>query len=103
MPIYQYKCVNCEHEFEQRQRMSDRPLEECPVCEGPVRRVVKSVGIVFKGSGFYVTDNRNGSSPGSNGSGKSASEKKEKEDSKPAAVSENGGTSTEKKVTEATT
>lgn len=40
--------------------MSDVPLTECPVCEGPIRRVVNSVGVVFKGSGFYVTDNRNG-------------------------------------------
>lgn len=101
MPIYAYKCVNCEHEFEQRQRMSDRPLEECPVCQGPVRRVVNSVGIVFKGSGFYVTDNRNGSSSSSNGSSKSVSEKKEKEESKPAAASEDSGATAEKKVAEA--
>ena len=40
--------------------MSDAPLTECPVCEGPIRRVVNPVGVVFKGSGFYVTDNRNG-------------------------------------------
>lgn len=63
MPIYSYRCESCDYRFEQRQRMSDRPLTECPVCEGRVRRVVNSVGIVFKGSGFYVTDNRNGSGP----------------------------------------
>ncbi len=75
MPIYTYRCRNCEHQFEQRQRMSDAPLVECPVCEGRIRRVVNSVGVVFKGKGFYVTDNRNGSS--ANGISKSGSEKKE--------------------------
>lgn len=71
MPIYAYKCTECSHEFELRQRMSDDPVTDCPACEGTVRRVVNNVGIVFKGSGFYVTDNRNGKS--SNGSGKSSS------------------------------
>lgn len=58
MPTYRYRCKECGHEFEARQRMSDDPLSKCPVCGGPVRRVVGSVGIVFKGSGFYVTDHR---------------------------------------------
>jgi putative FmdB family regulatory protein len=58
MPTYIYRCKECDHEFEVRQRMSDEPLSDCPVCGGEVRRVVGSVGIVFKGSGFYVTDNR---------------------------------------------
>jgi putative FmdB family regulatory protein len=60
MPAYTYKCTEHGHQFEVRQRMADAPLAECPVCGGPVRRVVGSVGVVFKGSGFYVTDNRNG-------------------------------------------
>ena len=60
MPIYSYKCTNCEHRFEARQRFSDDPLSECPVCGSPVRKVITPVGIVFKGSGFYVTDNKNG-------------------------------------------
>ena len=58
MPLYTYKCTNCGYVFEARQRMSDNPLEECPVCQGGVRRVINSVGVVFKGQGFYVTDNR---------------------------------------------
>jgi len=62
MPIYSYKCNNCEHEFDIRQRMSEDPLTICPNCDGEIRRVVNSVGVVFKGSGFYVTDNRNGKS-----------------------------------------
>lgn len=58
MPLYTYRCNDCDHEFQIRQRMVDDPLTECPVCEGSIRRVVSSVGVVFKGSGFYVTDNR---------------------------------------------
>jgi len=60
MPIYTYRCRTCDHTFERNQRMSEPPLRDCPVCEGSVRRVINSVGIVFKGSGFYITDNRNG-------------------------------------------
>lgn len=58
MPLYTYRCNECDHEFQVRQRMVDDPLTECPVCGGDVRRIVSSVGVVFKGSGFYVTDNR---------------------------------------------
>jgi putative FmdB family regulatory protein len=61
MPLYVYRCNENDHEFQVRQRMMDDPLTECPVCGGPVRRVVSSVGVVFKGSGFYVTDNRSSS------------------------------------------
>jgi len=64
MPTYKYKCKECGHEFEARQRMSEARLTECPVCGGVLRRVVSSVGIVFKGSGFYVTDNRNSNGKG---------------------------------------
>lgn len=60
MPLYVYKCNNCEHQFEVRQRFSDDPLTVCPQCEGQIRRVINPVGVVFKGSGFYVTDSRNG-------------------------------------------
>ena len=71
MPTYTYKCRDNEHYFEQRQKFSDDPVEICPECGSSVRRVINSVGIVFKGSGFYVTDNR--SSKGKNG--KTRSEK----------------------------
>jgi putative FmdB family regulatory protein len=62
MPLYTYRCNNCDHLFEARQRMSDDPLSDCPACEGEVRRVINSVGVVFKGNGFYITDSRNGRS-----------------------------------------
>ena len=62
MPIYVYRCDTCGLTFERRQRMTERPLVDCPECEGLVHRVIQPVGIVFKGSGFYVTDNRSKSS-----------------------------------------
>lgn len=62
MPTYTYKCKTCEYQFDYRQSMADDPLTDCPNCGEPqLRKVINSAGIVFKGSGFYVTDNRNGS------------------------------------------
>lgn len=62
MPTYTYKCKSCEYQFDHRQSMADDPLTVCPNCGEPqLRKVINSAGIVFKGSGFYVTDNRNGS------------------------------------------
>lgn len=82
MPLYTYRCNENDHEFQVRQRMVDDPLTECVICGGPVRRVVTSVGVVFKGSGFYVTDNRS-----SSGNGKSSK-------SKSKETKESGGEST---------
>lgn len=62
MPVYVYQCDTCGLTFERRQRMADPPVVECPECDGHVTRVIQPVGIVFKGSGFYVTDNRSKSS-----------------------------------------
>jgi putative FmdB family regulatory protein len=58
MPIYTYECENCGERFEAKQSFSDAPLVVCPTCEGKLYRVIQPVGIVFKGSGFYVTDSR---------------------------------------------
>lgn len=57
MPTYEYRCNACGHDFEAFQKFSDDPLSTCPVCNGPVRKVFNSVGVIFKGSGFYSTDN----------------------------------------------
>ncbi len=62
MPIYEYECESCKHCFEKRQGFHDEPAAQCPQCQGQARRVIRSVPIIFKGSGFYVTDHR-GSSP----------------------------------------
>lgn len=58
MPTYQYACTACGHEFEQFQSFHDDALTHCPECDGGLRKVFNAVGVVFKGSGFYRTDNR---------------------------------------------
>ena len=63
MPIYLYECDSCGLRFERLQRMSEDALTECPECDGHVHRVIQPVGVIFKGSGFYITDNRQVSSP----------------------------------------
>ncbi len=70
VPTYQYACTACGHQLEAVQSFSDDPLSECPECEGRLRKVYSAVGVVFKGSGFYRTDSRNGAKTG--GSGKPA-------------------------------
>ncbi|WP_409462438.1 FmdB family zinc ribbon protein [Amycolatopsis sp. GA6-003] len=61
MPTYQYACKECDHRFEAVQSFSDPSLTVCPQCSGPLRKVFSSVGVVFKGSGFYRTDSRDSS------------------------------------------
>lgn len=65
MPTYVYKCDSCAAQFEMVQSFHDDPLKVCPECGQPTaRRVINAVGIIFKGPGFYVTDNRKSSSNG---------------------------------------
>ncbi len=102
MPTYQYACTACGHRFEAVQSFSDASLTDCPECTGRLRKVFSSVGIVFKGSGFYRTDSRakessgadktekapadaSGSSGGDGGSAKKEPAKKE-----PAKTSDSG-------------
>jgi putative FmdB family regulatory protein len=58
MPTYEYLCNKCEHAFEVVQSFTDPAIEQCPKCQGGVRKVYNNVGVVFKGSGFYKTDSR---------------------------------------------
>jgi putative FmdB family regulatory protein len=60
VPTYQYACTVCDHRFEQVQAFSDPSLTVCPECTGKLRKLYGSVGVVFKGSGFYRTDSRSG-------------------------------------------
>ena len=62
MPTYQYACTDCGHRFEAVQAFTDDSLTTCPECGGKLRKVYGSVGVVFKGSGFYRTDSRAASS-----------------------------------------
>src|SRR5438309_2267125 len=81
MPTYEYRCTECGQHVEVVQSFSDAPLTECGACGGPLRKVFAPVGIVFKGSGFYKTDNR-------------ASGRSDRKDSKePSTSSSTSGTS----------
>ena len=90
MPTYQYKCVDCQFEFEEFQSMSDDPLDTCPECGGHIERVISGgAGFLFKGSGFYITDYRSDSYKKSAEKDKpspaveKSSAKKEKSETKP--------------------
>ena len=76
MPTYQYACTNPEgkHEFEVVQSFSDPAVSTCPECGASVRKVYGSIGVVFKGAGFYRTDSRKAESTSSNGSSSPAKE-----------------------------
>jgi putative FmdB family regulatory protein len=90
VPTYSYACTACEHRFDTVQAFSDPSLTECPECTGRLRKLYTSVGIVFKGSGFYRTDSRAGSGGSEERSGSSAesgSESGSKADSKPESGS----------------
>jgi putative FmdB family regulatory protein len=80
MPTYVYRCDDCGHQFELFQRMSDDPVDTCPGCGSKVRRVIHPVGVVFKGSGWYITDSRAKNS--ASGSSDDKAETKKSDDSK---------------------
>jgi putative FmdB family regulatory protein len=64
MPMYVYQCDKCGLTFERKQAIAEAPLCDCPECDGRVRRVIQPVGVVFKGSGWYVTDHRSKTADG---------------------------------------
>jgi putative FmdB family regulatory protein len=89
VPTYQYACTNPEvkHEFEVVQSFTDAPVSVCPECDAPVRKVYGSVGVVFKGSGFYRTDSRKSATASETASSSSSSSgSKESSSAKPAAT-----------------
>ena len=75
MPIYEYRCQSCANELEVLVRNGKEP-ESCPACEGKLARKISRAGVIFKGSGFYVTDSRGSSSGGEKKSSGAASEGK---------------------------
>ncbi len=83
MPLYEYECQACGLRFERRQSFSDPKITECPECNGPVIRLIQPAGIIFKGSGFYVTDNRTKSPTATPGSRKESNNKETSEKSTP--------------------
>ena len=78
MPIYAYRCESCGVQFERHQSFTDAPLKRCPECnKNSLRKVIGPVGVVFKGSGFYSTDNRSTSGLATPKTDESSSEKSE--------------------------
>jgi len=88
MPTYEYECKSCGHNFETFQAITDEPVKTCPKCGGDVRRLIfGGTGVIFKGSGFYVTDKNKGSSVAAAKDSKPAKpeSKPAKPEAKPAA------------------
>jgi putative FmdB family regulatory protein len=96
VPTYQYTCTDCGEPVEAVQKFTDEPLTVCATCGGRLRKVFSPVGIVFKGSGFYRTDSRNGSVTASD-----AKKDKQPSESKPASES-NGSADKKPKETTST-
>ncbi len=88
MPTYHYRCSDCGHSFDFFQKFADDPLTTCPECEGSIRRIVQPVGIVFKGSGWYVTDSRNAKNPTSTAKTESTEKASDTGDAAPKESSE---------------
>ena len=62
MPIYEYECESCGIRFERIQSMQAEPVRQCPECSGVVHKVMHASGIIFKGSGWYITDSKKSTS-----------------------------------------
>jgi putative FmdB family regulatory protein len=63
VPIYEYECSDCQVSFERKQSFDEEPVAICPECQGKARRVIRSIPVIFKGSGFYTTDSRKSVAP----------------------------------------
>ena len=92
MPTYEYECKTCSHKFEVIQSISSDPVKVCPECGKEVRRLIGGgLGVIFKGSGFYVTDNKKGSASESSKQTNGASS--EKKDTAKSSDSSGGSSS----------
>lgn len=104
MPIYEYLCETCDHKFEVKQKFSDPPVDSCIQCGKSVRKLISAAGIMFKGTGWYVTDysdkmkdpNKSLSSKGTDTSKENANGGSESSTSKDTAASDSSSTSTSK-------
>src|SRR3954452_24543014 len=96
MPTYEYRCKECGEALEVVQAFTDDALTECPNCGGPLRKVFGNIGITFKGSGFYKTDNRSKKTASATKSSESSgsSDSGSKSESSPASDSKKETSST---------
>ncbi len=98
MPTYEYACKTCSNRFEAWQKITDDPLTECPKCHAEIHRVLFPAGVVFKGSGFYSTDNRGRKSDGESAERTPATTSESKSESGGESKTETtSGTKTESK------
>ena len=91
MPTYEYECGQCDHAFELLQSMKDDPLKDCPSChgQGTVKRLIGAgAGLIFKGSGFYITDYKNAGDAKSGSAAKADGKAESKNESKGEGKSE---------------
>ena len=91
MPIYEYECRSCGKRFDRMQSFHDEPIRVCPECGGETRRVFQPVGVIFKGSGWYITDSRKSTSE-STGPASDGGAKADKTDKAASAGSKDGET-----------
>ena len=97
MPLYTYRCKECEHQFDIRQSFSEDSLTDCPNCEQPaLRKVINQVGVVFKGTGFYVNDSKSNNPAAPGGKSKSDSDSGGGESKEASSTSESGGSDSKK-------
>src|SRR5204862_5467959 len=101
MPTYEYRCRNCSEHLEVVQSFKDDPLTVCPKCDGELRKVFSPIGISFKGSGFYKTDNRSGGKKSESKSSSSSSESKSESKSSSDSSSGSSSSSSESKAASA--
>ena len=96
MPVYTYRCENCGVQFERHQSFTDKPLKTCPECrKKALRKVITPTKVIFKGSGFYINDNKSSSSSGSSSSKSKKSAATEKKAASSETKSETKTTSSE--------
>jgi putative FmdB family regulatory protein len=103
VPTYQYACTECGHQLEAVQSFSDPALTECPNCHGKLRKVFNSVGIVFKGSGFYRNDSRSGNVSAEKSSGAESTPAKKSESTSSSTSSDSSSSSSTSSSSSSTT
>ena len=101
MPIYEYRCLDCDHEFERMQKFSDPPLKTCPSCEGTVQKLISRSTFHLKGDGWYVTDYARKS--GNNGKSETTSPSETSSTSSASDSSKSDSSSSSSKSTETAT
>jgi putative FmdB family regulatory protein len=98
MPTYEYACKSCGEHLEVVQSFKDDALTECPNCGGPLRKVFGSIGIAFKGSGFYKNDSRTAAGNGKSESSRTKGTDGSKSESGPSSDSSSGNSTTKKET-----